>query len=236
MNVLSSGKSALYALRSKWGRSSISTRRHHQDYLDKAPAATAHIPASEINAAGSADNRPGDYESPPKLIRRKPPMTVPCDAAGGHGAPFANQYWDFTARASTLDVVTGEPLFTSLSKFENSCGWPAFSAPSRTVLAERAGLQLRHGPYRGTQRAVIPSDLCSTATRNPSHQTLLHQQPRCALLRTNMDAEGYGYLKYLFENKAHDVRFLFAVSCFQIEKGIKLIRRKGTNSYEIMVC
>ncbi|GAB6107358.1 peptide-methionine (R)-S-oxide reductase MsrB [Fusibacter bizertensis] len=43
--------------------------------------------------------------------------------------PFENPYWDHFERGIYVDVVTGEPLFTSKEKFESSCGWPSFTKP-----------------------------------------------------------------------------------------------------------
>lgn len=43
--------------------------------------------------------------------------------------PFNNKYWNFFEKGLYVDVVTGEPLFSSKDKFESSCGWPSFSRP-----------------------------------------------------------------------------------------------------------
>lgn len=43
--------------------------------------------------------------------------------------PFENPYWDHFERGIYVDVVTGEPLFTSKEKFDSSCGWPSFTKP-----------------------------------------------------------------------------------------------------------
>ena len=46
----------------------------------------------------------------------------------GTEAPFKNEYWDNTEKGLYVDIVSGEPLFTSMQKFESSCGWPSFDA------------------------------------------------------------------------------------------------------------
>ncbi len=43
--------------------------------------------------------------------------------------PFANQYWDNKAPGIYVDVVSGEPLFSSLDKFDSGSGWPSFTKP-----------------------------------------------------------------------------------------------------------
>lgn len=47
----------------------------------------------------------------------------------GTERPFANEFWDFFEAGIYVDVVSGEPLFSSEDKFESSCGWPSFSKP-----------------------------------------------------------------------------------------------------------
>ncbi len=43
--------------------------------------------------------------------------------------PFANEYWDHKAPGIYVDVVSGEPLFSSLDKFDSGSGWPSFTKP-----------------------------------------------------------------------------------------------------------
>lgn len=50
----------------------------------------------------------------------------------GTEAPFRNQYWDHHEPGIYVDVVSGEPLFCSLDKFDSGSGWPSFTRPIRT--------------------------------------------------------------------------------------------------------
>src|SRR5277367_4602306 len=43
--------------------------------------------------------------------------------------PFQNAYWDHDAPGLYVDIVSGEPLFSSLDKFDSNCGWPSFTRP-----------------------------------------------------------------------------------------------------------
>ena len=47
----------------------------------------------------------------------------------GTEPPFKNDYWDNNRDGIYVDVVTGEPLFSSLDKYDSGTGWPSFSKP-----------------------------------------------------------------------------------------------------------
>lgn len=61
----------------------------------------------------------------------------------GTEPPFDNPYWDHNAQGIYVDIVSGEPLFSSLDKFASQCGWPSFSKPvSDQLLTEKIDTKL----------------------------------------------------------------------------------------------
>jgi len=61
----------------------------------------------------------------------------------GTEPPFNNLYWDHSGKGIYVDIVSGEPLFSSLDKFDAHCGWPSFTQPiAQTELTEKVDSKL----------------------------------------------------------------------------------------------
>ena len=57
--------------------------------------------------------------------------------------PFSNTYWNNKQAGIYVDVVSGEPLFSSLDKYDSGCGWPSFTQPLDSGnIVERADMKL----------------------------------------------------------------------------------------------
>jgi methionine-R-sulfoxide reductase len=71
------------------------------------------------------------YTKPKKeeLRARLTPLQWKVTQKDGTERPFRNEYWDNKEAGIYVDVVSGEPLFSSTEKFESGTGWPSFWAP-----------------------------------------------------------------------------------------------------------
>src|SRR5258705_12239247 len=70
-------------------------------------------------------NKPSDSDLKTKLTALQYQVTQ----HEGTEAPFRNEYWDNHEPGIYVDVVSGEPLFSSLDKFDSGTGWPSFTRP-----------------------------------------------------------------------------------------------------------
>ena len=96
---------------------------------------------------------------------------------------FRNEYWDNKKPGIYVDVVSGEPLFSSLDKFDSGCGWPTspsrwMKAASRPRPTASCGLL---APKCARSRLIFTSDMSSMMARRRRRSALLHELGSAAL-------------------------------------------------------
>ncbi|WP_407675191.1 MULTISPECIES: peptide-methionine (R)-S-oxide reductase MsrB [Pasteurellaceae] len=101
---------------------------YHQDYLAKNPNGYCHI---DLEKANKVIIDPNDYPKPSdkELKAKLTPLQYSVTQKKNTEHSFSNEYWDNFKDGIYVDVTTGEPLFSSMDKFESGCGWPSFTKP-----------------------------------------------------------------------------------------------------------
>jgi methionine-R-sulfoxide reductase len=85
----------------------------------------ASVKAAPVSNAHSTFVKPPDNELRKKLTPLQFAVTQHADTE----TPFNNEYWDNHEAGIYVDVVSGEPLFSSLDKYDSGTGWPSFTRP-----------------------------------------------------------------------------------------------------------
>lgn len=70
-----------------------------------------------------------DPKKDEELRLRLTPLQYEVTQNNGTEPPFRNEYWNHNEEGIYVDIVSGEPLFSSLDKFDSHCGWPSFTKP-----------------------------------------------------------------------------------------------------------
>ncbi|STZ76600.1 trifunctional thioredoxin/methionine sulfoxide reductase A/B protein [Bergeriella denitrificans] len=182
-----------------------SAEDYHQDYLGKNPGGYCHIDlrlaAKPLNAQGAERvfARPSENEIRVRLTDEQYYVTQ----QSGTERPFSHAYDHLFQAGIYVDIVSGEPLFSSADKFDSGCGWPSFSRPIAYdyITAREDG---SHGMQRIEVRsAAADSHLGHVFPDGPQSRGGLRFCINGASLRfiplEKMDEEGYGAWKYAVE-------------------------------------
>ena len=115
--------------------------------------------------------------------------------------PFTGKYDDFYEKGIYVDVVSGEPLFSSLDKYNAGCGWPSFPKPIKKLTYHR---DQSHGMERTEVKSPeADSHLGHVFTDGPVDQGGLRYCINSAALRfipyDQLEQAGYGEYKKIFE-------------------------------------
>lgn len=172
---------------------------YHQDYLDKNPNGYCHIDLNLVTEGISEYTKPSDAEIKEMLTKLQYKVTQ----NAGTERSFDNEYWDNTEPGLYVDIVTGEPLFSSKDKYKSGTGWPSFTQPiSESVIIELEDNTLF------TKRIEVKSRLGDSHLGHlfndgPKDKGGLRYCLNSASLKfipfEDMDEMGYGHLKSLVE-------------------------------------
>lgn len=145
-------------------------------------------------------------ERTPEALGRLTPRQRAVTQDDATEPPFDNEYWNSKEPGIYVDVVSGEPLFASVHKFDSRTGWPSFTIPIEPDnVVERSDTS--HGMVRTEVRSAHGnSHLGHLFDDGPADAGGMRYCINSASLRfiaaENLEAEGYGQYAHLFDTAA----------------------------------
>jgi len=148
------------------------------------------------------------FNKNPDAVAALSPEQYRVTRENGTERAFANEYWDNKEPGIYVDVVSGEPLFASVNKFESRSGWPSFTRPieGATVIEK---FDESHGMRRTEVRSGHgDSHLGHLFPDGPAAEGGTRYCINSASLRfihlNDLEARGYGQYRRLFETEGKD--------------------------------
>lgn len=118
-------------------------------------------------------------------------------------APYSNEFFNFDEEGIYVDIVSGEPLFSSKDKFPTDCGWPAFSRPLvNENLNQFPDLKLGY-PRVEVRSKKANSHLGHVFSDGPTSTGLrfcINSASLRFINRRDLEKEGYGDYEKLFDS------------------------------------
>lgn len=188
---------------------------YHQDYLDKNPGGYCHINLNDadrfIKEEGLGKPKLKDliqsqnYVAPSDAVLKKTltPIQYQVTQKNDTERPYTNEYDETFDKGIYVDVVTGEPLFSSQDKYDSGCGWPSFTKPIiPEVISEKKDTSLLMTRTE-VRSSAGNSHLGHVFNDGPKEAGGLRYCINSASLKfipyADMDAQGYGFLKQIFK-------------------------------------
>jgi methionine-R-sulfoxide reductase len=144
--------------------------------------------------------KPSDEE----LKTRLTPMQYKVTQHEGTEPPFRNEYWDNHEPGIYVDVVSGEPLFSSLDKFESGTGWPSFTrplAPENITTKTDRQLFMTRTEVRSAHADSHLGHLFDDGPKPTGLRYCMNSASMRFIPASQLAAQGYGQYARLFDGK-----------------------------------
>ena len=147
----------------------------------------------------------GEFVMPSEEVLRSrlTPIQYEVTREEGTERPFSNEYWDNKAEGIYVDVISGEPLFSSTDKFKSGTGWPSFTRPiADTALSAHTDTRffMKRTELKSSMAGSHLGHLFDDGPEPTGQRYCINSASLRFVPKAELEAQGYGEYLSLFED------------------------------------